>query len=112
MDKSLLSESLTPSQMAALPESRERAKRHWDEREKKKVHVLSIVDPEYPESLRRSLCENAPVLLLGMFKLDLLKRKSVGFSVARGASEKRMSAAQNSAVLLAGDGINIVSAFA
>src|ERR1035438_5882376 len=112
MDNSLLSESLTPSQMAALPESRERVKRHWDELEKKKVHVLSIVDPEYPESLRRSLGENAPVLLLCMGNLDLLKRKSVGFCGSREASEKGISTARNSAVLLASDGINIVSGFA
>ena len=112
MDNNLLSEALTPAQMAVLPESRERVKRHWDELEKKNVHVLSIVDPEYPESLRRSLGENAPVLLLCMGNLEILKRTSVGFCGSREASDKGISTARDSAALLATEGINIVSGFA
>src|ERR1017187_7645216 len=112
MDNNLLSEALTPAQMAVLPESRERVKRHWDELEKKNVHVLSIVDPEYPESLRRSLGENAPVLLLCMGNLEILERTSVGFCGSREASDKGISTARDSAALLATEGINIVSGFA
>jgi len=112
MDNGFLSESLTPAQMAALPESRERVKRHWDELEKMNVHFLSIVDSEYPDSSRRTLGENAPVLLLCMGNLELLKRKSVGFCGSREASEKGISTARNSAILLASKGINIVSGFA
>jgi DNA protecting protein DprA len=112
MDDNLLSAALTPAQMAALPESRERVKRHWDELAKKGVHVLSIVDPEYPESLRRALRESAPVLLLCIGNLGILKRTSVGFCGSREASEKGISTARDSAALLAREGVNVVSGFA
>jgi DNA protecting protein DprA len=112
MDDHLLSAALTPVQMAALPESRERVKRHWDDLENKGVHVLSIVDPEYPESLRRALGENAPVLLLCIGSLEILKRTSVGFCGSREASDKGISTARDSAALLAREGVNVVSGFA
>src|SRR5450432_1611403 len=112
MDDAFLNESLTPAQMAALPESRERVKRHWDDLQKKKVHVLSIVDPQYPHGLLRALGERAPVLLLCIGNIELLTRKSVGFCGSREASEKGISTARNSATLLATGGINIVSGFA
>jgi DNA processing protein len=112
MDDHLLSAALTPVQMAALPESRERVKRHWDELENKGVHVLSIVDPEYPESLRRALGENAPVLLLCIGNLEILERTSVGFCGSREASDKGISTARDSAALLAREGVNVVSGFA
>ena len=112
MDDHLLSAALTPVQMAALPESRERVKRHWDDLENKGVHVLSIVDPEYPESLRRALGENAPVLLLCIGNLEILERTSVGFCGSREASDKGISTARDSAALLAREGVNVVSGFA
>ena len=37
LDASLLRETLTASQVAALPASRERVRRHWDELAKKNV---------------------------------------------------------------------------
>jgi DNA processing protein len=112
MDSNLLSEALTTTQMAALPESRERVKRHWGELEKKGVHVCSIVDPEYPESLHRALGENVPVLLMCTGNLEILNRTSVGFCGSREASDKGISTARNCAALLASEGINIVSGFA
>jgi DNA protecting protein DprA len=103
---------LTPSQIAALPESRERVRRHWDELLKHNVRVLSIIDPDYPEGLRNTLGESAPVLLLCRGNLELLDRVSVGFCGSREASEKGIAAARDSAMLLANDKINIVSGFA
>lgn len=112
MDDGLLNESLTPVQMAALPVSRERMKRHWDDLKEKNVYILSVVDPEYPRGLLDALGENAPVLLLCVGNLELLTRKSVGFCGSREASEKGIATARNSAALLATEGINIVSGFA
>jgi DNA protecting protein DprA len=112
MDDRLLSEALTPAQVAALPESRERVKRHWDELERNNVTALSIVDTAYPDCLRRTLGEAAPVLLLCMGNLDIFNRPSVGFCGSREASEKGLATARDSATLLAQAGINIVSGFA
>lgn len=112
LDASLLSETLTPSQVAALPTSRERVMRHWDDLTKKNVHALSIVDPSYPDALKRTLGEDAPVLLLCIGNLELLRKTSVGFCGSREATEKGMATARDSADLLAREGFNIVSGFA
>jgi predicted Rossmann fold nucleotide-binding protein DprA/Smf involved in DNA uptake len=87
-------------------------KRHWEELLKHNVRVLSIIDPEYPENLRKTLGESAPVLLLCSGNLKLLKRVSVGFCGSREASEKGMATARDCAMLLANSNINIVSGFA
>ena len=112
MDDRLLSETLTPAQVASLPESRERVKRHWDELERNKVVTLSIVDPAYPDVLRRTLGDSAPVLLLCVGNLDIFKRPSVGFCGSREASHKGLATARDSSTLLSMSGINIVSGFA
>ncbi|MSV35698.1 MAG: DNA-binding protein [Bryobacterales bacterium] len=112
LDNHLLHQALTASQVAALPASRERVKRHWEKLEQQKVHVLSVVDPRYPQALRRTLGEDSPVLLLCTGSLDLLGTTSVGFCGSREASEKGLATAWHSAELLAGEGINIVSGFA
>ena len=108
----LIESVLTPAQIAALPECRDRVKRHWDELLKHNVRVLSIIDPDYPEALRNALGESAPLLLLCMGNLELLRHVSVGFCGSREASEKGMATARDSAALLANDKINIVSGFA
>ena len=112
MQDRLIESVLTPAQIAALPECKERVKRHWEELLKHNVRVLSIIDPEYPESLRKTLGESAPVLLLCLGNLELLKHASVGFCGSREASEKGMATARDCAMLLANDNINIVSGFA
>src|ERR1035441_7992885 len=112
MEDRLIESVLTPAQIAALPDCRERVKRHWDELLKQNVRVLSIIDSDYPEALRTSLGESAPVLLLCMGNLDLLKSVSVGFCGSREASEKGLATARDSATLLANQKINIVSGFA
>lgn len=112
LDDGLLRQALTASQVAALPTSRERVRRHWDELGKKNVHALSLVDPDYPDTLRTTLGEDAPVLLLCVGNLELLNKPSVGFCGSREATEKGISTARDSADLLAREGINIVSGFA
>src|SRR5258707_9449210 len=109
MEDRLIESVLTPAQIAALPECRDRVKRHWDELLKHNVRVLSIIDSDYPEGLRNALGESAPVLLLCLGNLELLKHASVGFCGSREASEKGMATARDSATLLAHDKINIVS---
>jgi DNA processing protein len=112
LDDSLLREALTASQVAALPTSRERVKRHWDELAKKNVQAVSILDPAYPDALKRTLGEEAPVLLLCIGNLELFRKTSVGFCGSREATEKGMATARDSADLLAREGVNIVSGFA
>lgn len=112
LDDRLTREALTASQVAALPTSRERVKHHWDELLKKEVRVLSIVDSAYPVALKQALGEDAPVLLLCIGNLELLKKTSVGFCGSREATDKGIATARDSADLLARDGINIVSGFA
>jgi DNA processing protein len=112
LDASLLRETLTASQVAALPASRERVRRHWDELAKKNVQAVSILDSAYPDALKRTLGEQAPLLLLCIGNLELLRKTSVGFCGSREATEKGMATARDSAGLLAREGINIVSGFA
>jgi DNA processing protein len=112
LDEHLLREALTASQVAALPASRERVKRHWEKLESRSVHVLSVVDPRYPQSLRRTLGEDSPVLLLCTGNLDLFWKSAVGFCGSREASEKGLATAWDSSELLARAGINVVSGFA
>jgi len=112
MQDRLIESVLTPAQIAALPECKERVQRHWDELLEHNVRVLSIIDPVYPEALRKALGESAPVLLLCLGNLELLKDVSVGFCGSREASEKGIATARDSATLLANDKINIVSGFA
>jgi DNA protecting protein DprA len=112
LDAGLLQETLTASQVAALPKSRERVKRHWDELSKRNVRALSILDPAYPEGLKQTLGDEAPVLLLCVGNLELLKKTSVGFCGSREATEKGSATAWDSADLLAQRGVNIVSGFA
>src|SRR5207253_2870100 len=73
MEDRLLESVLTPAQIAALPECRDRVRRHWDELVEHNVRVLSIIDSDYPEGLRIALGESAPVLLLCLGNLELLK---------------------------------------
>ncbi len=112
LDEDLLRETLTAPQVAALPASRERVKRHWDELSKRNIHALPIVDPAYPVALKHTLGEEAPVLLLCLGNLELLHKESVGFCGSREATEKGLATAWDSADLLAREGINIVSGFA
>jgi len=112
MEDRLIKSVLTPAQIAALPECRDRVRRHWHELLKHNVRMLSIIDTDYPEGLRDALGESAPVLLLCLGNVELLQRVSVGFCGSREASEKGMSTARDSATLLANDKINIVSGFA
>ncbi len=112
LDDGLLRETLTATQVAALPTSRERVRRHWDELAKKNVQAVSILDPAYPDALKRTLGDDAPVLLLCIGNLELLRKTSVGFCGSREATEKGMATARDSAELLAREGINIVSGFA
>jgi DNA processing protein len=112
LDAGLLRDTLTLAQVAALPASRERVKRHWDELGKKSIQALSIVDPAYPDTLKRALGDDAPVLLLCQGNLEIFRKVSVGFCGSREATAKGLATAQESADLLARQGINIVSGFA
>jgi len=112
MDEDLLCEALTPSQLEALPKSRERIRRHWDQLQEKNVKVLSVVDLDYPASLRRTLGDDVPPLLLCIGNLDLLNSPSVGFCGSRDASEKGARTAYDSAALLTREDLNIVSGYA
>ena len=108
----LMQDVLTPTQIASLPEARERVKGHWDELRKRGAYALSIIDDDYPTGLRDALGESAPVLLLCLGNLELLNHISVGFCGSREASEKGIATARDSAALLAREKINIVSGFA
>jgi DNA processing protein len=111
-DARILRDILTASQVAALPASRERMKRHWGELVKQNVRVVSIFDPAYPQALKQVLGEDAPVLLLCRGNLDLFRKVSVGFCGSREATEKGIATARESADLLAREGIHIVSGYA
>ena len=112
LESSCLRNTLSPAQIAALPVSTERAMRQWDELSRRNVHILPVIDPIYPETLKRTLADDSPLLLLCLGNLDLLKKISVGFCGSREATEKGVSTTRDAADLLAHEGVNIVSGFA
>jgi DNA processing protein len=112
MDEHLLGETLTASQVEALPKSRERVRRHWETLQKNSVQVLSIADTNYPDNLRNTLGDDSPVLLLCIGNLHLLQVASVGFCGSREASDKGVRVASESAGLLARERVNVVSGYA
>ena len=72
-------------------------KRHWDELAKKTVQAVSILDPAYPDGSKRTLGDDASILLLCIGNLELFRKMSVGFCGFRDATEKRMATARDSA---------------
>ena len=112
LDNDLLREMLTESQVAALPASQERIKKHWGELENRGVNVVSVLDPNYPNALRHLLGDKAPLVLMCVGNLAIFEKVSVGFCGSRDASEKGLRVAWDSAALLAHHGINVVSGFA
>ncbi len=112
LDGRTLRETLTESQVGALPMCRARVERQADDLRKKNIHAISIVDAEYPAALRGLLGDDAPLVLLCMGNLELLHRPGAGFCGSREASEKGLATARDCAGLLAGEGVNIVSGFA
>lgn len=111
-DRAFLRESLTETQMAALPASREKMERQWEELSVKGIHALSIADAAYPAGLRALLGEDSPVVLLCQGEISLLNRPGVGFCGSREATAKGIATAHDTAGLLAGEGMNVVSGYA
>ena len=69
-DRSVMNGVLTPAQIAALPQSRDRVKRHWDDLVNRKISAVSLIDPAYPATLRNLLGDTAPVLLACLGNLE------------------------------------------
>jgi DNA protecting protein DprA len=84
----------------------------WLQLEKMGVHVLVDGQPGYPARLNRTLAGSAPPVLYAMGNLDLLESPSVGFGGSRKASEKGIKITEDSSMLLARQGINVVSGYA
>lgn len=77
------------------------------------VGFITILDElRYPESLRKMLQQNSPVLLSYMGNVELLKLKKVGFSGARKVSEKGAWITEDSTKQLAEDNVCVVSGYA
>jgi DNA processing protein len=111
-DRSFLRGSLTDAQIDALPASREKMERQWDQLAAKGIHALSVTDDAYPAGLRTILGEEAPVVLLCQGNLALLNAIGVGFCGSREATEKGMATARDTASLLAERSVNVVSGYA
>lgn len=84
----------------------------WLQLEKMGVQVLVDGQPGYPARLSRTLAGSAPPVLYAMGNLDLFESPSVGFGGSRKASEKGIKITEDSAALLAREGVNVVSGYA
>ena len=111
-DRAFLLESLTESQVDAIPRSRERAERQWTELHEQGIEVVSLVDPRYPSTLHQLLGDASPVILLCRGNLGLLDKIGVGFCGSREATDKGISTARATASQLAKVGVNVVSGYA
>jgi DNA protecting protein DprA len=76
------------------------------------VRVLTKGGPDYPPRLIRVLKDIAPPVLFVRGNVEILKRRAVGFCGSRKASDKGLAVTHRCAVLLAGQGINVVSGYA
>lgn len=112
LEEGLVRATLTPPQVEALPKSRDRVERHWEELAKNNVRAITILDPAYPTLLKHTLGDGAPVLLFCVGNTDLFQRPAAGFCGSREATEKGLMAASDTADLLARQGINVVSGYA
>ena len=83
------------------------AKLHADD-----VRAISILDWEYPQSLKHLLRHDAPPILFVRGNVDLLGGPSVGFCGSRKASDKGMSVARECAAIVSRENINVVSGYA
>jgi DNA processing protein len=103
---------LTPDQQTKLSENLLRAAREVKALEEQSVTILTFFDERYPPGLKGKLREDAPLLLLCRGNIKLFHSPAVGFCGSRGASEKGLAAAWNSAVALAEAHVNVVSGYA
>ncbi len=84
----------------------------WHKLEDQNVAVLTLLDPEYPDTLRVLLGKQTPPLLFVLGNRTLLKKPSLGFCGSRKASEKGLAVARECAELVSNEGINVVSGYA
>lgn len=103
---------LSEQQLSEYEGRRVAAEAQCEELRRNGVHLIAITDPIYPQSIISKLGDEAPLLLLCRGNLNLLQTVSVGFCGSRAASEKGLTAAWDSAFLLAKQRVNIVSGFA
>jgi DNA processing protein len=103
---------LTGAQLRELRATQEQAHEVWAKLREQQVTVTSLLDADYPDSLRSLLGVQAPPLLFVRGSRSLMGKPSVGFCGSRKASEKGIAVAHECAEIVSRQGINIVSGYA
>lgn len=75
-------------------------------------YVSVLDDDRYPDRLRNTLRQNTPTVLSYMGNLDLLRKKSVGFSGSRKVSDKGLWITRDCALQFSEKDICIISGYA
>jgi DNA processing protein len=101
-----------PDVARALGGGQRQAEQLEEELERQGVRVLIRGMADYPVRLTRLLGETAPPVLFVAGSLNLLEKKAVSFSGARGVSEEGVRLTQRLAQMLAQSGVNVVSGHA
>lgn len=112
LDDRWLRPFLSEAQSAAFERNEDRIHRLVESLEEKRVALLPISDPRYPDVLRARLLEKAPPLLFVIGNPALLSTPGVGFCGSRQASEKGIATAEDCSRQLATAGLDVVSGFA
>lgn len=103
---------LTQEQTASLRANAAKSLDTWRELGDQSVTVLSVLDPDYPKSMRMLLGKQTPPLLFALGNTGLLEKPSLSFCGSRKASEKGLAVARKCAEIVSSEGINVVSGYA
>jgi len=107
-----LTSVLSQAQIRDLQQKQEEALKAWVKLRDQEVSAVTVLDDEYPDSLRSVLGKKAPPLLFVVGNKKLLAKPSLGFCGSRRPSEKGLAVARECAVMATKEGINVVSGYA
>ena len=103
---------LKPQSISALRSPADEALEMWNKLERNGVTVLVRGFDRYPQRLNDVLGDNAPQIIYVAGNRAILDEPSAGFCGSRLASAQGIEIARQSARLLAGEAINVVSGYA
>jgi DNA processing protein len=111
-DPARISSVITQEQIFAIRANAPKNLDVWRELTDLGVNMVSLLDPDYPKSMKSLLGKQAPPLLFVLGNKSLLERRSLGFCGSRKASEKGLAVARECAEIVSREGINVVSGYA
>ena len=104
--------SIKDETIYSVLECRQQAQKLWDKLQSDGVALITELDEEYPNHLKKALRDRNPPVLFIKGNPDLLSTSSVGFCGSRKVSAKGMKITEQCAEQFAARGITVVSGYA